>query len=262
MRSVQARRCSVPAETSDCVLDVVPLSNVCWVTFPASCHGGAGSDLQTVSMKCKSNVTALRKALDAERWYLKLQPKANWFCLWTFFHMWIAAFFPPIPSDHKRLWNVIFSIIIQGVKMVRGDKWFWQLHCWVVNWGSSEKPRVSEAEWPPLLETRILSDISNDKYPYSPLKGLIEREPDSIFSTFVNSINNNPCPFLHFGSVLLTIATPHSISLARRNCLVQPLLEKLICLSKAWWGWEGKAVLLRKSVFLVVWTTDCQNTDT
>lgn len=223
---------------------------------------GAGSDLQTVSMKCKSNVTALRKALDAERWYLKLQPKANWFCLWTFFHMWIAAFFPPIPSDHKRLWNVIFSIIIQGVKMVRGDKWFWQLHCWVVNWGSSEKPRVSEAEWPLLLETRILSDISNDKYPYSPLKGLIEREPDSIFSTFVNSINNNPCPFLHFGSVLLTIATPPQHLFGQEELSCTFLAGKADVLNKAWWGWEGKAVLLRKSVFLVVWTTDCQNTDT
>lgn len=44
----------------------------------------------------------------------------------------------------------------------------------------------------------MLSDISNDKYPHLPLRGLIERELYSISITFVNSMNNNPCPFLHF----------------------------------------------------------------
>lgn len=121
MRSVQARRCSVPAETSDCVLDVVPLSNVCWVTFPASCHGGAGSDLQTVSMKCKSNVTALRKALDAERWYLKLQPKANWFCLWTFLPYVNCSFLPSNPKWSQKALKCYF--LYYNPRCEDGQRW-------------------------------------------------------------------------------------------------------------------------------------------
>lgn len=120
-----------------------------------------------------------------------------------FFPLYVNCSFPPLQSQGIREdWNFLFPLIIQGVKIVRSDKWFGEpallggefrdLRGWIT------APFWNEGTlWSLKLRTTC---------PRSLLKGLIEGELQSAFSASVISINNTFMPIPHFW---LHSSTPH-----------------------------------------------------
>lgn len=72
----------------------------------------------------------------------------------------LSSFGIGIPSDHKKLWNFLFPIITQGVKIVISDKWFWEPALLCGEFRDREEA-LFFVEWSPLSDMRLLSDTSN-----------------------------------------------------------------------------------------------------